>query len=157
MPLIKLTTGIQAPIQICFNLARSIDLHTISTKHTGETAIAGVTSGLIHLNQTVTWKAKHLGMWQTLTTKITALQEPFYFVDEMTKGAFKSFRHEHLFEEKPDHTVMTDIFDYTSPYGIFGKLADTLFLQKYMTNLLCTRNSIIKEYAESDKGTALLK
>jgi hypothetical protein len=52
---------------------------------------------------------------------------------------------------------MTDIFDYTSPYGIFGKLADTLFLQKYMTNLLCTRNSIIKEYAESDKGTALLK
>lgn len=59
MPVIYLEPFIDAPIEKCFDLARSIDLHMESTKHTGETAIAGKTSGIIELNETVTWRAKH--------------------------------------------------------------------------------------------------
>jgi hypothetical protein len=88
MTKIELTTRINAPIEPCFDLARSINLHMESTKQTGERAVAGRTSGLIGLGETVTWRAKHLGTWQTLTSKITEFDYPNHFTDEMVKGAF---------------------------------------------------------------------
>ena len=74
MPVIELATHINAPIGKCFDLARDIDVHVASTRHTSETAIAGRTSGLIELGEWVTWRAKHFGIWQTLTSKITELE-----------------------------------------------------------------------------------
>ncbi len=100
MPSIIIETLINAPIERCFDLSRSIDLHTDSMKHTGEKAIAGRISGLIELGETVTWEAKHLGIRQTLTSKITEFDNPNYFVDEQVSGAFKSIRHEHRFVQQ---------------------------------------------------------
>jgi len=77
------------------------------------------------------------------------MEYPNYFVDEMVSGAFKSFKHEHLFEQKGEGTLMADIFNYTSPMGMLGKVADRLFLKKYMVNLLLIRNKVIKEHAET--------
>lgn len=156
MPKIILRSEIQAKKDIVFDLSRSIDLHTISTEQTNETAIAGKTTGLIGLNESVTWKAKHFGIYQTLTSKVTEFDQPNYFVDEMVKGAFKSFTHEHLFEELNGKTIMTDVFDYRSPFGLLGRLVDSLFLKKYMTDLLEKRNQIVKEFAESDKWKLIL-
>ncbi|WP_448702688.1 cell division protein [Mucilaginibacter sp. AW1-3] len=148
MPTIHLETLINADIQTCFDLSRSIDLHMESTKHTRETAIAGRTGGLIELGETVTWRAKHFGIWQTLTSKITIMQKPVLFVDEMQHGAFKSFRHEHHFISKGSATLMTDIFVFESPLGVLGAIANKLFLTKYMRNLLISRNEVIKLHAE---------
>lgn len=149
MPVIRLETFIKADRSIVFDLARSIDLHQISIAHTNERAIAGKTSGLIELDESVTWEAKHFGIVQRLTSKITSMEYPNYFTDEMMSGAFKSFKHEHLFEQKGEDTLMVDIFDYISPMGMIGKLADGLFLKKYMINLLLIRNKVIKEHAET--------
>lgn len=148
MPKIIIHTQIHAEREKVFDLARSIDLHQVSAQHTNEKAIAGRTSGLIELNETVTWRAKHLGFYQELTVKITAFDWPNYFVDEMVQGAFKSFVHTHQFEETPQGTLMTDIFDYQSPLGILGKVADVLFLKRYMSKFLIKRNEVIKLYAE---------
>lgn len=148
MPAIEITTYINAPIEKCFDLARSIDLHLESTKQTGEQAIAGRTSGLIELGETVTWRAKHFGIRQSLSSKITEFEKPNYFVDEMVEGAFKSFRHEHRFTTVDGHTVMQDVFVFESPLGILGRLANVLFLERYMRNLLLERNRVIKEVAE---------
>jgi len=109
MPVIEIDTLINASIQKCFDLSRSIDLHVHSMKHTNEVAITGVTSGLIHLNETVTWKAKHFGLFFTMTIKITAIQAPDYFVDEQVKGPFKKLKHTHQFRLENRHTLMTDI------------------------------------------------
>jgi ligand-binding SRPBCC domain-containing protein len=159
MPRIELRTLVNANQQIVFDLSRSIDLHKISTQHTHEEAIEGRTAGLIELNETVTWRAKHFGVYQTLTSKITEFYSPHFFVDEMVEGAFKRFRHEHkLFQgDKEGETVLIDIFDYESPYGVFGKLADWLFLKRYMANLLTKRNQIIKEFAETDKWKLVIE
>lgn len=148
MPTIELHTRINAPIEKVFNLSRSIDLHMESTKQTGEQAIAGRTSGLIELGETVTWRAKHFGIRQNLTSKITEFNSPTLFVDEMVSGAFKSFRHEHHFSQVDGQTLMKDIFVFESPLGVLGKLFNWLTLKKYMTNLLETRNKVIKEAAE---------
>ncbi|MER2999664.1 SRPBCC family protein [Pontibacter populi] len=156
MPTITITTIVNATPELCFDLSRSIDLHTISTKHTGEQAVAGVTSGLIDLNETVTWKAKHFGIWQHLTSKITEYNRPAYFVDEMVKGAFARFRHEHHFKQQNNQTIITDIFDYTSPLGILGRVADRLFLKTYLHKLLLERNRVIKSYAEFGKWQEII-
>jgi ligand-binding SRPBCC domain-containing protein len=151
MTQIELTTHINAPIDRCFDMARSIDLHLISTRQTGEQAIAGRTSGLIELGESVTWRAKHFGVWQTLTSKVTEFNYPYSFTDEMVTGAFKSFRHEHIFIAINNQTVMRDIFIFESPFGIIGEWANYLFLGRYMSNLLEKRNSVIKETAESNQ------
>ena len=151
MATVKIVTIIYAPIERCFDLSRSIDLHMVSTKHTDEKAIAGRTSGLIELNETVTWRAKHLGVWQTLSSLITEFNAPYFFVDEMVDGAFKSFRHEHHFAVEQQTTIMTDIFAFESPFGFAGKLFNKIFLTGYMTRLLTKRNAVIKQYAESDQ------
>ena len=156
MPTIHLKIEIKADINVVFDLSRSVDLHKLSAAHTKEEAIAGRTSGLIELNDTITWRAKHLGVTQLLTSVITDLESPTYFADEMVKGAFKRFRHEHFFSKENKLVIMKDVFDYEAPFGFLGRLADKLFLEKYMTRFLIKRNLIIKEFAESDKWKELL-
>lgn len=148
MPIIKTDMFIYAPRDICFDVARDIDIHTQSTSQTNERAIGGVTSGLIGLNETVTWEAEHFGIKQNLTVRITEFDFPNRFVDEMEKGAFKRFYHVHEFVEKENGTLMIDTFDYTSPLGFIGKIADRLFLEQYMKGFLITRNRYIKKIAE---------
>lgn len=150
MPRIELNTVINAPIHVVFDLSRSIDFHVKSTSQTGEKAIAGKTSGLIGLNESVTWKAKHFGIQQKLTSKITALRRPDVFVDEMTQGIFKSICHQHLFLDEDGTTLLIDIFEFESPLGILGKAANWLFLKKYLERFLAERNRQLKAAAESD-------
>lgn len=157
MPVITLETTIRSSIEICFDLSRSIDLHAISMGHTNEKAVAGTTSGLIELDETVTWRATHLGIRQKLTSKITAYNRPFYFRDEQVKGFFQSLVHDHLFEAKEDKVVMKDVFAFQSSCGIAGRLLDKLLLTKYMTQLLSERNQMIKEYAETGRWKEVLQ
>ena len=156
MPKIELITEIKSTIDICFDLARSIDLHKISTAKTNEQAISGKTSGLIGLNEFVTWQATHFGIRQKLTSKITAFDRPNYFVDEQVKGAFTSIYHKHLFEQFASKVIMKDIFEFHSPFGIFGQLFNKLILTNYLKNLLTGRNNVIKEFAETDKWKLIL-
>ncbi|MBI1287343.1 MAG: cell division protein [Flavobacteriales bacterium] len=159
MPRIELTTIIEADINVVFDLSRSIDLHKISTKHTNEEAIAGRTSGLIELGETVTWRAKHFGIYQKLTSVITEFNRPNSFVDEMVHGAFKWFRHDHhfSFSQTSGKTIMKDVFEYESPLGFLGRIVDDLFLENYMRNLLEIRNQTIKEFSESGRWKKLLE
>jgi ligand-binding SRPBCC domain-containing protein len=156
MPKIHITTFISAPAERVFNLSRSINLHKISTAHTKEEAIAGVTSGLINLNETVTWKARHLFKTRLYTSVISAMESPGHFVDEMQKGDFKSFRHEHHFKAADNGTIMIDIVEFESPYGVAGKFFNTIYLKKYLERFLLKRNAVIKEYAETQKWRAIL-
>lgn len=149
LPVIIVETRIHAPIELCFDLSLDIDLHMQSTAHTNETAISGVTTGLIGPNEEVTWQATHFGIRQKLTARITAYQRPFHFRDSQVRGAFKRFDHDHFFESISGTTLMRDVFDYDSPLGFLGKLADRLFLMNYMRSLLERRNKLIKEVAET--------
>lgn len=156
MPFIHLTTFIAAPVERVFDLSRSINLHKISTAHTGEEAIAGVTSGLINEGETVTWQAKHLFKTRRFTSKISAMTVPQVFVDEMIDGDFKSLRHEHHFKAVDNGTIMIDQMQFETPYGVLGKWMNRFYLRSYLEKLLLHRNAVIKQYAETDKWKAVL-
>lgn len=157
MPTIHLTTFIAAPADRVFDLCRSIELHRKSMAHTGEEAVAGTTNGLIGLEETVTWKAKHLLKTRVLKSKIVAMVKPLSFTDEMISGDFKSLRHEHHFKRIDNGTLLIDLFHFEAPYGGLGRLANKLFLTHYMKKLLETRNQVIKEYAETEKWKFILE
>jgi ligand-binding SRPBCC domain-containing protein len=129
----------------------------LTTSETQEKAVAGTTSGLIGFNETVTWEAKHFGIRQRLTSKITGFERPFLFRDEMLEGAFKMIKHEHVFKEEGGLTIMTDHFVFESPFGMAGKVFNFLILKRYLKNLLTKRNQLIKDYAESEKWVQILK
>lgn len=152
MPQIELTTHIAAPCSRCFDLARSIELHTLSTSRTGERVIAGKLHGLLTLGDEVTWSARHLGVWQTLTIRITAFDPPKHFRDSMVRGTFKRLDHDHYFTTgAPGWTLMRDVFDYVAPLGPLGWSAERLFLTRYMRHFLQARNQQLKCVAESDE------
>jgi len=156
MPAIHLTTFIAAPVERVFDLSRSIELHRKSMAHTQEQAISGTTSGLIGLDETVTWKAKHLFKVRILKSLIVQMDRPFLFTDEMVKGDFRSMKHEHHFKKVANGSVMIDLFSFEIHYGNIGKLINAVFLTNYLKKLLEKRNHFIKEYAESDKWKFIL-
>jgi ligand-binding SRPBCC domain-containing protein len=146
------TTIIHAPIGLCFDLARNVEVHLAGNVHSGEQTVAtgGVTSGLIGLGQQVTWRAKHFGVWRELTSKITALEPPIYFQDVMLRGAFKSMTHDHHFLTLPSGvTEMKDIFVFAAPLPVLGLIAERLVLRRYMQALLHERNVALKTIAEA--------
>jgi ligand-binding SRPBCC domain-containing protein len=149
MTTIHLITKINAPLKTVFDVSRNIDIHQQSAAPSKEKAIAGVTSGLINLNETVTWCGKHFGFYLTHKSRITAMHFYDYFVDEMEKGKFKTFKHEHFFEEKNGVTIMTDKLQYETPFGIIGKLFDTLLLKNHLIHFLLERNKTLKKIAEN--------
>jgi ligand-binding SRPBCC domain-containing protein len=156
MARIELVTLIHAPRERCFDLSLSVDLHVASTSDTGERAVAGVTSGLLSLGEEVTWSARHFGVRQKLTTRITAFERPAHFRDSMVSGAFRRFDHDHFFKARGEATEMRDVFDFESPLGPLGRIADALVLTGYLRGFLERRNAVIKQAAESEGWCALL-
>ncbi|TYS41907.1 SRPBCC family protein [Bacillus infantis] len=150
MPTIRHSQFIKAPIEICFDLARSVEVHIQTTSRTQERAFGGVTSGLLEKGDMVTWEAVHFGIRQRLTAKVTVMEKPYRFVDIMVKGAFKSFVHIHEFLEEAEGTVMIDTFQYESPFGLLGIAADKLFLERYMREFIGARAVGLKELAEKE-------
>ncbi len=155
MAQIHLTTFIAAPAERVFDLSRSINLHKIaSVSH--EEAIGGTTSGLIGINETVTWQASHLLKNRRFKSAITEMQSPFMFTDKMLEGDFRSYRHEHYFKAIANGTIMIDLVNFETPYGIGGKLLNRFYLKLYLERLLQHRNNVIKDYAETTKWKSIL-
>lgn len=156
MTKIELSTRINAPVERCFDLARSVDLHKLSMQHSREEIANGIKTGLMNLHDTVTWKATHFGIRFTLQSAITRFTRPFFFTDQMVRGPFKCMVHDHFFYWEESHTTMVDHFYFQSPLGLAGKLTDLLVLKNYLTRLLVQRNTVIKQYAEGEGLNSVL-
>ncbi|MFP6584524.1 MAG: SRPBCC family protein [Candidatus Hydrogenedentota bacterium] len=136
MPVIVITTIIDAERERVFDLSLSIDAHVASASRTNETAVDGKISGLIGMGEEVTWQARHFGVTQRLRIRVTDFQRPSMFTDEMVFGAFQSMRHVHQFIDKNGKTEVTDEFRFRAPFGILGRIAEKVYLTRYMRSFL---------------------
>ncbi|MGN8051192.1 SRPBCC family protein [Curtobacterium sp. 22159] len=141
----RVETRLAAPPARAFDLSLDIDAHERSLAGTGERAVGGVTSGAIGLGETVTFRARHLGVVWRLTSRITALEAPHRFVDEQVRGPFAHFRHEHRFEPTAGGTRMVDEITFRAPFGPLGRLAEVLVLARYLPRLIRARNAVLAE------------
>jgi ligand-binding SRPBCC domain-containing protein len=157
MARLELVTRIAAPPRRCFDLARSVDVHLQSAARSRERAIAGRTSGLLGLGDEVTWLAHHFGFRLTLTSRITAFDPPGHFRDEMVRGPLARLHHDHFFTaDGPEATVMRDLFDFSAPLSVVGRLAELLFLTSHFRRFLAARNLELKAVAESEAWRTFL-
>jgi ligand-binding SRPBCC domain-containing protein len=157
MSFIHLTTFIAAPQEIVFDLSRSVDLHKHSMNKYAEEIVKGTVTGLMNLNDEVTWKAKHLFKERVLSIRLTGLARPEYFADEQVHGSFAMMKHEHYFKPVENGTIMIDQFRYQISYGSLGKLFNRFYLENYMKRLLSERNAAIKKIAESNQWKQYLQ
>jgi ligand-binding SRPBCC domain-containing protein len=137
-------TTLAAPPSAVFAASLSIDNHLGSMAASGERAVDGVTSGSIGLGQSVTWKARHLGVIWTMTSQVTELDEPTRFVDEQQRGPFRYFRHEHTFRPTEQGTEMEDAISFAAPLGPLGWIAERSVLGWYLPRLIRARNAYLK-------------
>jgi NADH dehydrogenase len=145
---IALETPIAAPPDRCFALSIDVDVH-LSVPGARETVDGGVRSGRMKLGDHVTWRSTRFGVPVRMTSLITEDTDPHRFVDEMQKGPFRSWRHTHRFRSSDDGgTRMIDDVEYTLPLGPLGRIADGIFVRRYMTKLLRDQNAHIKRLAE---------
>jgi len=149
VPTIRLETEIAAGPERCFDLARDIDAHVRSTSNTRERAVGSRTSGLLGLGDEVTWEARHFGVTQRLTARITRLDRPRMFEDVQVRGPFAELRHLHEFDVRPGNTLMKDTFTFRSPLGPLGALVDRIVLTAYMRSFLERRARELKRMAEA--------
>lgn len=151
----RLKTIIVASAEECFDLSLSVDAHTASMGDSGERAIAGVTSGVMKLGDSVTWQARHFGIGFRMTSAIVDYDRPRRFVDEQQHGPFGHWWHEHTFTAlDSDHTVMVDAVTFNSPLGVLGVAADRLVLNRYMPHLIRERNRWLKASLETQRPTS---
>jgi ligand-binding SRPBCC domain-containing protein len=145
-------TIIHTTLERCFDLSRSIDFHKQSMNDTKEIPVSGRLTGLIELGEFVEWEANHFFIRQRLSSKITEMVKPYYFVDVMVSGAFTSFWHKHRFSKhKSGEVMMIDDFRYEVPLGILGGFGNFLFLNRYMVRLIEARSESIKTALETDQ------
>ena len=142
-----MTTEIRAPIERCFDLSLSIDLHVSSAEATGERAVAGVTTGLIGLGEQVTWRARHFGVVLHLTSEIAAMDRPRYFQDRMVRGPFARFEHDHFFAQAGELTRMREEVRFESPFGVVGRMASAPVVRAHLERFLAERNAVLKRVA----------
>jgi ligand-binding SRPBCC domain-containing protein len=152
VPSIRLQTELPSSPEAAFELSLSVDAHTVSMSRSGEQAVAGVTSGVLRLGDTVTWRARHFGLPFTMTSRISEYDAPLRFVDEQVSGPFRRWWHEHQFEPVDGGTLMTDVVEFESPAGPLGRAVDALVLTAYMTRLLRERNGWLVEALGSSEG-----
>src|SRR5215212_7894921 len=148
MPVIHLTTFIAAPAERIFDLSRSVELHKHSMQKYKEQPVGEIITGLLKRGDQITWKAHHLFKTRVLKTIITFFDRPNSFTDEQVAGDFSIMKHEHFFKPCENGTIMIDLFQFETPYNVFGKLANKIFLTRYLKSLLEQRNKMIKEIAE---------
>lgn len=137
---IRLVTDLPTSPDRAFALSLDIGAHLRSMAATGEQAVAGTTSGSIGLGESVTWRARHLGVVWRMTSQVTELEAPHRFVDEQVRGPFARFRHEHTFTAVPDGTRMVDEIVFRAPLGVLGRIAESLVLRRHLRRLIAERN-----------------
>jgi ligand-binding SRPBCC domain-containing protein len=150
MASIRVQTVIDAPMDRCFDLARSVEGHLASTAKTKERVVGGRKEGLFQLGDSVTWEATYFGLRLRQGSTITRSEPPHVFVDEGTTGPLGNFRHVHQFVPEHGATLMVDTFEYELPVSLGGRLADRLLVERRLRRLLTDRAAYLK--AEAERG-----
>jgi ligand-binding SRPBCC domain-containing protein len=143
---------IHAPIERCFLLSTHL---AIVQQELGMRPVQrsnkGRIEGFVQDQDTIRWQGWKFGLPQFHESLIEAFDPPHFFRDRMIAGRFRSFEHDHAFEELADgSTRLIDELRFIMPFGRLGDLAGAVLLSPHIHNLIRRRFQRLRHIAESD-------
>jgi len=94
----------------------------------------------------ITYKVSPVfGIKMDWMTEITHVKEGEYFVDEQRFGPYALWHHQHHFKEIPGGVLMNDILNYAIPYGVIGRLGNSILVKKQIQKIFSFREKAITE------------
>jgi ligand-binding SRPBCC domain-containing protein len=78
------------------------------------------------------------------TTEITHVNAPHFFVDEQRFGPYAFWHHKHHFSEIDGGVLMEDSVHYIVPLGIFGQIANALFIKRQLNQIFDFRTKKLR-------------
>lgn len=78
-------------------------------------------------------------------TEITHVKDKHYFVDEQRIGPYALWHHKHFLKEVPGGVEMNDLVHYKAPFGILGRLANAIFIEKQLSEIFDYRHKVLEE------------
>lgn len=78
-------------------------------------------------------------------TEITQVEDHKYFIDEQRFGPYKFWHHQHHFKSIPGGVEMNDILTYGLPMGIFGNIANSVFVANKLQEIFNYRSKKVIE------------
>ncbi len=156
MASIHLTTFIKAPADRVFDLCRNTTVFKKALEGRSVTLSASASEILVKTGDTITLSARHFGKTRVITSKITEMNIPEKFVEELVNGDLKSFRFEHHFKPVENGTLVIDLIDLGEPKDTIGGILGRFYLKRYFENMMNQRNALVKLYAETEKWRAIM-
>ena len=86
-----------------------------------------------------------LGIKINWLTEITHVVDKHFFVDEQRSGPYKLWHHQHKLTEINGEVMMEDIVTYIPPFGIIGKIANCIFIEKQIKEIFKYRTEAIEK------------
>lgn len=142
---LKENIHVQAPIERCFLLSTSIEL---VEQIIGLKPVEGKTKGLITNGDQLVWRGWKFGMPAMHETLITRYEPYRFFQDTMGRGRFKTFQHDHQFDEVDGHTLMIDVVRFSMPLGPLGKAFGKQVVVPHVLSMMLKRFNLLKRIAE---------
>jgi ligand-binding SRPBCC domain-containing protein len=101
--------------------------------------------GTMYPGQIIRYKIKVPPFWTVnWVSEITHVHEGAYFVDDQRFGPYALWHHRHSFRQMKDCVEMTDEVHYAIPYGVIGRLANWLFVERSVNAIFDFRYTILE-------------
>ena len=100
----------------------------------------------VYAGQVITYTVKPLlGLPISWVTEITQVERLKLFVDEQRKGPYRLWRHQHYFKAIGGGVEMTDLVDYSLPFGILGNVSHALTVKNRLKEIFTYRYFKVNE------------
>jgi ligand-binding SRPBCC domain-containing protein len=101
----------------------------------------------------IEYTVRVMGVPLKWVTIIPVYDPPHRFVDIQKKGPYRSWTHEHTFDEVDGQTLMRDRVQYELPFGILGRAVHALVVSRQLRDIFDYRARKIRKMFGNAKRT----
>jgi ligand-binding SRPBCC domain-containing protein len=154
MPRHQLTLELSVPPEQVFDfLARPTNLIQLAPPDLHLKLVQGPER--LQLGSMLHWKARRMGVSQTLKNEVTAYEESVLIAEEQRQGPFKRWTFLHRFEAIATGTRLAEELTYEPPGGLLGMLVTAKMIHKELETLFTFRADRLRQaFGQSQSGPA---
>jgi ligand-binding SRPBCC domain-containing protein len=134
---IKMIQKIPAPVGEVWELfSQSANLLQLTPARMAIKIISAPDDRPIYPGQIIEYTIKPLwGVPVRWITEIREVEAEKFFMDKQLKGPYRLWEHQHFFKEIEGGVEMTDLVHYAIPFGLLGKMTNSILVKKKLQQI----------------------